>query len=100
MLGEEVEHSSERQEVLAVLMEGKMNMQKIAPADFQRQIFQELNEVGGAEDKGSAVTCSTETQVEKMGRRKGKVGVVKGNGTVVRSPRQFLFCFVLILLGL
>ena len=41
-LREEVEHLSERQEVLAVLMEGKMNMQKTAPEDFQRQIFQEL----------------------------------------------------------
>ena len=40
MLREEVERSSERQEVLAVLMEGKMNMQKTAPGDFQRQIFQ------------------------------------------------------------
>ena len=44
-LREEVEHSNERQEVLAVLMAGKMNMQKTAPEDFQRQIFQELREL-------------------------------------------------------
>ena len=39
-LREEVELFSERQEVLANLMEGKMNVQKTAPEDFQRQIFQ------------------------------------------------------------
>ena len=44
-LREEVEHLSEGQEVLADLMEGKMNMQKTAPVDFQRQIFQEPKEV-------------------------------------------------------
>ena len=45
-LREEGEHLNERQEVLAILMEGKMmNMQKVAPEDFQRQIFQELQEL-------------------------------------------------------
>ena len=44
-LREEVEHSNERQEVLTILTEGKMNMQKVAPEDFQRQIFQELKEL-------------------------------------------------------
>ena len=42
---EGLEHLSESQEVLAFLMEGKMNMQKVAPEDFQRQIFQELKEL-------------------------------------------------------
>ena len=40
-----MEHVSERQEVLAVSMEGKMNMQKTAPEDFQMHIFQELKEL-------------------------------------------------------
>ena len=45
-LREEVEHLNERQEVLAILMEGKMmNMQKVAPEVFQRQIFHELQEL-------------------------------------------------------
>ena len=44
-LREDVEHLSERQEVLAIPMEGKMNMQKAAPEDFQRQIFEELREL-------------------------------------------------------
>ena len=41
----EVEHLSERQEVLAVLTEGKMNMQKTAPEDLQRQILPEFEEL-------------------------------------------------------
>ena len=47
-----------------------------------------------------------EAQIGKMGRwrREGKdfakVGVVKGSGTVVWSPRQFLLWFVLIFPGL
>ena len=41
-LREEVEHLSEKQEVFCTLMECNMSMQKVAPEDFQRQIFQEL----------------------------------------------------------
>ena len=44
-LREEIEHLSEKQELLATLMEGKMSMQKVAPEDFQRQIFLELKEL-------------------------------------------------------
>ena len=44
-LREEVEHSNERQEVLTILIEGKMNMQKAAPEDFQEQVFEERKEL-------------------------------------------------------
>ena len=44
-LGKEVEHSSARQEVLAILMEGKMNMQKVAPEKYQEKIVKELKEL-------------------------------------------------------
>ena len=44
-LREEVKHFNERQEVFAFLMEGKMNMQKVAPEDVQRQIFQEKKQL-------------------------------------------------------
>ena len=68
-LREVVGFLSERQEVLATVMEVKMNMKKTAPEDFQRQIFQELNELaGGAEDKGSAGTRTKEAQFDQMGR--------------------------------
>lgn len=38
-LKEEVEHSSERQEVLTVLMESKINMQRTAPERHREQVF-------------------------------------------------------------
>ena len=47
----EIGHLSEKQEVLAALMEGKMGMQKVAPEDFQWQIFQELKELEGPKTK-------------------------------------------------
>ena len=46
-------------------LKGKMNMQKTAPEDLQRQIFEELE---GAEDKGSAGTRTKEAQVDQVGR--------------------------------
>ena len=42
---EEVEHLNEKQEVLTVLMEGKMSMQKVAPEKYQEKIFEELKEL-------------------------------------------------------
>ena len=44
-LKEEVEYSSERQEVLTDLMESKMNMHKTAPEKYQEKIFEELKEL-------------------------------------------------------
>ena len=41
----EVEHVNEKQEVFAILMEGKMNMQKVAPEKYQEKIFEELKEL-------------------------------------------------------
>ena len=41
---EEVEHLNEKQEVLATPM-GKMRRQKVAPEDFEREIFEELKEL-------------------------------------------------------
>ena len=67
-LREEVDCSSERQEVLAVLMEGKMSMQKTAPEDFHWQIFQGKQELEGQNTKGSAGTCTREAQVDRLGR--------------------------------
>ena len=100
---EEVEHFNERQEALTILMECKIKMQKVAFGDFQMQILPGVERVGGPEDTGSAGTCTTKAQVDKMGRRKGedvaKVGVVKGRRTVILSPRQLFFCFVLIFSG-
>ena len=43
-LHEAVEHLTEKQELLAALMEGKMQLQKVAPEKFQ-EIFQEVLEL-------------------------------------------------------
>ena len=67
-LRKEVVHLSERREVLAVLMEGKMNVQKTVPEDFQRQIFQKLKELEEQRTKGSAGTRPKEAQVDQVGR--------------------------------
>ena len=42
---EAVEHLNEKQEVLTVLMEGKMSMQKVAPEKYQEKFFEELKEL-------------------------------------------------------
>ena len=44
-LREEIGHLTEKQEVLAILMEGKMNMQKVAPEKHQEKIFEESMEL-------------------------------------------------------
>ena len=44
-LQEEVEHSSEGQEVLTVLMESKINMQETVPEKCHEKIFEELKEL-------------------------------------------------------
>ena len=44
-LREEVEHSNEKQEVLTVLVEAKMSMQKVAREKYQEKIFEEFKEL-------------------------------------------------------
>ena len=41
-LSEAIEQLSEKQELLALLMESKKSLQKVAPEKFQEKIFQEL----------------------------------------------------------
>ena len=66
-LREEIDHVSEKQELLVTLMVGKMRMQKVSPEDFQRQIFPGVERAGGAEDKGSFGALGTKAQVGKIG---------------------------------
>ena len=40
-LSETIEHLSEKQELLAALVESKMSLQTVAPEKVQEQIFQE-----------------------------------------------------------
>ena len=57
----EIEHLSEKQEVLATLMEGKMSLRKVAPEDFQRQIFKELKELEEQTTKEAWTYCDVST---------------------------------------
>ena len=45
ILKEATELWSEKQELLATLMEGTMSMQRVAPEKYQEKIFEELNEL-------------------------------------------------------
>ena len=65
---EAIEHLSEKQELLATLMESKMSLQKVAPEEFQRQIFQELKELEDRRQKKhwSSWDASTSWGIRKM----------------------------------
>ena len=45
-----------------------MNMQKVAPEDYKRQIFQELKELKDQKTNEALQLCTTEAQVDEMGR--------------------------------
>ena len=68
---EEVEYSSERQEVLSDLAVSKQDMQRTAPEDCQRQIFEELKELEERRAKESLALLQKK-QADQVGRRKGK----------------------------
>ena len=87
-LREEVEHWSEKQEVLATLMEGKMSMQRVALKKYPGEDLRGVEGVGGAEDKRSIGSCTMQAQVGKMRRRKGTSQDVARDGAV-RNRRSF-----------
>ena len=55
---------SEKQELFATLMEGKMSLQKVAPGDFHSTFSQELKEPEGQKTK----------EVLELSGRKHKLG--------------------------
>ena len=65
-LKEEIDHLSETQELLAALMEGNMSMQKLAPEDFQRQIFQELKKLEQQKTKEALELLGREEKLVKL----------------------------------
>ena len=87
-LSETIEQLSEKQELLATLMDGKMSLQKVALEEFPRQIFQELARVGGAEDERSTGVVGTQAQVGNIGERKGSSKDATRDGAV-RGRRCF-----------
>ena len=75
---------SERQEVVANLMEGKIRMQSEASEKFFEKIFEELQELEEQKSKEALVLVQNKHKLI-MGRRKGKsenaakVGGVESN---------------------
>ena len=67
-------------------MVNKMDMQKTVPEDFQRQIFENLKEL--------------EEQRAKKHKLIKWEGERKRARTMLRRPRLFFFCFLLIVPGL
>ena len=63
---EAVEHLIEKHEVLATLMEGKMNVQKVAPEKYQRNNFQELKELDNVKRKYKLVKWEGERERARM----------------------------------
>ena len=98
-LKEEVEHLSEYQEILTVLMESKMKMQRTA--------LRGVEGAGGAEDKKEALELvQTKHKLTKREGERKRQGLCKGwiasraIGPWSGAHGQFLLWFVLILPGL
>ena len=95
-LREEVEHSSERQELLTILMECKMNMQKVAPEKYQEQNFEGLKELEEQKTREALELVQRKHKSVKWGGERERARMLQRlessrvAGTVVRSPRQFL----------
>ena len=68
-LSEAIEQLSEKQELLATLMESKKSLQKVAPDEFQRQIFQELKEL---EERKSREALELLGRKHKLGNWEGE----------------------------
>ena len=84
---EEVEHLSERQVVLIVLMESKINMQKVAPEDFQRQIFQEFKKLEEQKTMEALELHTKGAQVDQMEKLED---TGPWSGTEVMENAQFI----------
>ena len=103
---EEIEHFTEKQEVLASVMEGKMSMQQVAPEKYQEKIFEELKELEEQKTREALELVQRKQKLVKWeGEREREQGCCKGwsrqglQDIVVRSLRQFSLWFVLILPG-
>ena len=105
VLREEVEHLSERQEVLTGLMVSKKDMRKAAPEKYQEKIFEEFKELEEQRAKEALALVQKKHKLIKWEGEKGKgkhhakVGGVKSNWSMVWTPRLFSFCFLPIVLG-
>ena len=86
-LSEAIEQSSEKQELWATLMESKRSLQKVAPEEFQKQIFQELKEVEEQKSKEALELLGRKHKLFRGGRRRGRM-------CFYCCHRQFLLLFL------
>ena len=100
-LSEAIEHLSEKQELLAIMMESKRCLQKDAPDRFQEQIFQKLKEL----EEQNIGAVGTQAQVGKIGEGKGSsqdftgVAAVRGRRWFCCDHRLFILLFLLAFCG-
>ena len=102
-LKEEMEHSSERLEVLTVLMNGQdFYAEDSASEKYQEKICGELKELEEERTKEALELVQTKHKLTKWegererARTLQRLEVSRASRSVVRSPRQFLLQFVLI----
>ena len=86
--GKKLSTLNEKQKVVATLMEG-MSMQKGAPEKYQEKTFEESKELEEQKTREALELLQRKHKLKDV----AKVGVVRGNRTVVGSPRQFFLWF-------
>ena len=69
---------SEKQELLATLMEGKISLQKVAPEEFQGQIFQELTELEEQKTKEALELLGRKHKLGKLEKKRNRARMEQG----------------------
>ena len=73
-----IEQVSERQELLAALMESKKSLQKEAREEFHRQIFQEFKELQEQKSKESLELLGEKHRLERLKKERGRARFLEG----------------------
>ena len=73
-----VEQMSERQELLATLMESKKSLQKDASVEFQRQILQELKELEKHKSKEAMELLGQKHRLDKLEKERERASTLEG----------------------
>ena len=88
-LREEVEHLNEKQEVLTVLMEGKMSMQKVAPEKYQEKFFEDLKELEEQQTREALELVQRKHKLVTSEGERERAGMLQGMELSGRSRSFF-----------
>ena len=77
-LSEAIENLSEKQELLANLMDGKMSLQRVAPERFQQKIFQELKELEEQKTNEALEQLGRKHKLGKMENERNRARMLQG----------------------